>query len=286
MRTEGKHDACTGKDALNERLAGMEKIKIENLTLTYKDAKGGYTPFENLNLSVNEGEFICIIGPSGCGKSSLLSVLEGLNRAESGSVYIDGRKIEGPGTDRGVVFQHYSLFPWMDAVHNVLFAMKQSGCSGKRKELLQQAEIYLERVGLEEAKHKYPSQLSGGMQQRVAIARVLASNAEIFLMDEPFGAIDPKNRRELQQLISRLAKEEKKTVLFVTHDIEEAIILADRIIFLGGNGIQADIAVDIEKPRTKETLIKDDRYRLLSSELMKLFYSSVAEQIGGEEVVI
>ncbi len=264
----------------------MEKIKLENLTLTYTDSGESYTPFEGVNLSVEEGEFVCIIGPSGCGKSSLLSVIEGLNKASNGTAFIDGKKIEGPGNDRGVVFQHYSLFPWMDATRNIVFAMKQSKYLGNRKELLQRAEFYLNRVGLSDAKNKYPAQLSGGMQQRVAIARVMAANSNIFLMDEPFGAIDPKNRKELQELIARLAKEEKKTVLFVTHDIEEAILLADRIIFMGDKNIQADVKVNIERPRTKESLIGNKEYLELHNQLMKLFYQNVADKIGSEEVVI
>lgn len=264
----------------------MEKLKLENLTLTYVDGNGSYTPFEKVNLSVAEGEFVCIIGPSGCGKSSLLSVIEGLNKAASGSVYIDGNKITGPGNDRGVVFQHYSLFPWMDAVSNVVFAMKQSGVKGKKKELKKRALYYLEKVGLADAAEKYPSQLSGGMQQRVAIARVMAGNADLFLMDEPFGAIDPANRRELQQLIVKLAKEEHKTVLFVTHDIEEAIILADRIVFMADKDIQSDISVDIARPRTRENLIGNKDYLKINQNVMNLFYKNIAGKIGNEEVVI
>lgn len=264
----------------------MDKIRLENLTLIYEDEKGGFAPFEKVNLSVKEGEFVCMIGPSGCGKSSLLSVIEGLNKASSGAVYIDEKKIEGPGTERGVVFQHYSLFPWMDATRNITFAMKQSKYKGTRKEMLERAEYYLDKVGLSDAKKKYPSQLSGGMQQRVAIARLMASNADIFLMDEPFGAVDPKNRSVLQEMISRLSKEEKKTVLFVTHDIEEAILLSDRILFLGDKDIQADIEVELERPRTKEKLIGSQEFVQLHKQLMNLFYKSVAEKIGMEKVMI
>ena len=264
----------------------MEKIKLENLTLTYVDAKSSYTAFENINLSINEGEFVCVIGPSGCGKSSLLSILEGLNKASSGSAYIDGKKIEGPGTDRGVVFQHYSLFPWLTATANVVFAMKQSKCKGTKKELMEKAQEYLSKVGLAEALDKYPSQLSGGMQQRVAMARVLASNASILLMDEPLGAIDPQNRRELQILISKLAKEENKTVIFVTHDLEEAILLGDRIVFMANKNIQADISVGIPKPRTRESLMGNQKYIDLHNNLMQLFYNNIADKVGKDEVVI
>lgn len=260
----------------------MDKIQIENLTLTYKDSDKSYTALDGVNLSVKEGEFVCIIGPSGCGKSSLLSVVEGLNKATGGRILIDGKEISGPGNDRGIVFQHYSLFPWLTTVGNVVFAMKQNKIKGKKKELEERAKHYLSKVGLSEAFEKYPAELSGGMQQRVAIARVLAANAQIFLMDEPFGAIDPKNRQELQELVGALAREEKKTVLFVTHDIEEAILLADRIIFIDKHNIQANIQVGIKKPITKAELIDNERFRALNTQLMSLFYKGVAENIGDE----
>ncbi len=266
--------------------AFVDKIEIKGLTLEYRDANSSYVALENIDLSVKEGEFVCIIGPSGCGKSSLLSVIEGLNKPSSGKIYIDGSEISGPGTDRGVVFQHYSLFPWLTTVGNIVFAMKQNKCKGSGKELAATAREYLAKVGLEDTFDKYPAQLSGGMQQRVAIAKVLAANAQIFLMDEPFGAIDPKNRQELQELIGLLAREEKKTVLFVTHDIEEAILLGDRIIYIDDKKIQADITVDIEKPRTKASLVGNNTYTKLHNTLMGLFYKMVATQIGGEEVVI
>lgn len=264
----------------------VDKIAIENLTLAYQEGDDRYIALESLNLSVKEGEFVCIIGPSGCGKSSLLSVIEGLNKPSGGKVYIDGKEIDGPGRDRGVVFQHYSLFPWLTAVGNIVFTMKQYKCPGTKKEWEATAKEYLTKVGLEDSFGKYPAQLSGGMQQRVAIARVLAANAQIFLMDEPFGAIDPKNRQELQELVGALAREEKKTVLFVTHDIEEAILLGDRIIYIEDKQIQADIAVDIGKPRTKASLVGNEDYIKLNEKLMGLFYKRVWTQIGGEEVVI
>lgn len=264
----------------------MEKIRIENMTMTYQDRHSSYVALENINLSVNTGEFVCIVGSSGCGKSTLLSVIEGLNKPTDGKLYIDDKEITGPGIDRGVVFQHYSLFPWLTAKGNITFAMKQAKLKHDKKTADYIAEQYLEKVGLTEAADKYPAQLSGGMQQRVAIARALAMNADILLMDEPFGAIDPKTRRELQSLVSTLATEEQKTVIFVTHDIDEAILLADRIIFMGPKHIYDDIAVDLPKPRTKETLFNNPTYRALSGRLLGMFYKDIAENIGGEEVVI
>ena len=260
----------------------MDKIQIENLTLTYESPGKKFTALENLNLSVKEGEFVCIIGPSGCGKSTLLSVIEGLKEATSGRVLIDSKEVKGPASDRGIVFQHYSLFPWLTTVGNVVFAMKQNKIKGNKKQLEERAKHYLTKVGLEDSFDKYPAELSGGMQQRVAIARILAANASLFLMDEPFGTIDPKNRQELQELVSALVREEKKTVLFVTHDIEEAILLADRIIFINNHNIQADINVGIQKPITKAQLIDNERFRQLNTELMSLFYKGVAENIADE----
>ena len=160
--------------------------------------------------------------------------------------------------------------------------MKQNKIKGNKKQLEERAKHYLTKVGLEDSFDKYPAELSGGMQQRVAIARILAANASLFLMDEPFGAIDPKNRQELQELVSALVREEKKTVLFVTHDIEEAILLADRIIFINNHNIQADINVGIQKPITKAQLIDNERFRQLNTELMSLFYKGVAENIADE----
>lgn len=264
----------------------MEKIKIENLTMTYHDNGTDYTALRGVNLSVEKGEFICIIGSSGCGKSTLLSAVEGLNKPAAGAVYIDGKKVEGPGVDRAVVFQHYSLFPWLTAKGNIVFGMKQAKLGLTKKQMEQEAEEYLEKVELSDAANRYPAQLSGGMQQRVAIARTLAMHSEILLMDEPFGAIDPKTRRELQALVSRLAAVEKRTVLFVTHDIDEAILLADRIVFIGNHTIQDVEQVEIPKPRTREQLYQNEIYRRLSGKLMQLFYRGVSDKIGGEQVVI
>ena len=264
----------------------MEKIKIEHLTMTYHDRETNYTALEDINLSVQPGEFLCIIGASGCGKSTLLSAISGMKQPDQGAVYIDGKKVDGPGTDRAVVFQHYSLFPWLNARDNVVFGMKQAQPNRPKREMEEEAEVYLKKVDLEEAAFRYPAQLSGGMQQRVAIARALAMHSGILLMDEPFGAIDPKTRRELQKLVSRLCAEEKRTVLFVTHDIDEAILLADRIIFIGGHKIRHEEKVLIPKPRDRELLYQNEECHALNQRLVRLFYRDISDKIGGEEVVI
>lgn len=252
----------------------MSKIEIRNLSFRYEDNHQQFEALKKINLSIQEGEFVCILGPSGCGKSTLLTVLEGLEKSTDGEILIDGEKVEGPGKNRAVVFQHYSLFPWLTARDNVIFGIKQSGKKYTRAERKELADGYLNSVELKDAAKKYPSQLSGGMQQRVAIARAMAMEADILLMDEPFGAIDPK-----------LSKEKGKTVLFVTHDIDEAILLADRIVVMEPGKIRAEIPVTIPYPRRKEELAGTDDYRKLHQKLISLFYNRVAEEIG-EEVVL
>ncbi|MGN0613091.1 MAG: ABC transporter ATP-binding protein, partial [Porcipelethomonas sp.] len=217
----------------------MSTIAIQNLTVDYKEKNKSFTALEDVSFTVNSGEFVSIIGSSGCGKSTLLSIVEGINKPTKGCITIDGKEIEDTGTDRGVVFQHYSLFPWMTARKNIAFGIKQVHKGLKSSERLRIADEFLDKVGLSDFKNKYPCQLSGGMQQRVAIARALAMDTDILLMDEPFGAIDAKNRTILQELLLKLwegdGSEEKKTVMFVTHDIDEAILLSDRIVLMSAH---------------------------------------------------
>ncbi len=265
----------------------MSKIEIDNLVLYYKETgkEQEFLALDHINLNIEEGEFVCIIGPSGCGKSTLLSVLEGLNKPTSGEIRINGKAIHGTGPERGVVFQHYSLFPWLTAKKNVSFGIKQVNKKISTKEAEKIAGEYLVKVGLADFVDKLPAQLSGGMQQRVAIARTLAMNTEILLMDEPFGAIDAKNRLSLQELVSDIYKTEKKTVVFVTHDVDEALLLADRIIFMQPKKILQDIKVDFERPRDRDKLFQNPDYIGLRKVLMHYFYDNVAENIG-EEVII
>ena len=263
----------------------MSKIEIKNLSFHYGEDVNKTTVLEGIDLSVEEGEFICLLGPSDCGKSTLLNLLNGLNHASGGEISIDGRTVNGPGLDRAVVFQHYSLFPWLTAEKNIIFGIRQSGQRHSRQESKAIADDFLAQVGLADAKDKYPAELSGGMQQRVAIARALATEADILLMDEPFGAIDPKLRLELQELVSKLSKEHSKTVVFVTHDIDEAILLADRIVVMEPKHIRAIETLELPRPRRREDLIRSERYLSLSKRLMSLFYERVADSIGGEVVL-
>ena len=270
----------------------MSKIEVNHLTVDYIEKKKSFTALKDVSFSIQSGEFVSVIGSSGCGKSTLLSILEGIHTPTSGEILIDGEPIKGTGIDRGVVFQHYSLFPWMTARKNVAFGIKQVNKSASRTERYQIADAFLEKVGLEQFKNKYPSQLSGGMQQRVAIARALAMDTDILLMDEPFGAIDAKNRTILQELLLELwegdGTKERKTVVFVTHDIDEAILLSDKIVMMTANPgrVYREIKVPFDRPRNRAQLVQTKDYNVFRNKLLSMFYSDIADKIGGEEVVL
>lgn len=270
----------------------MSKIEIQNLTVDYTEKNKSFTALKNVSFSVESGEFVSVIGSSGCGKSTLLSILEGIHAPTEGKILIDGKPVAGTGTDRGVVFQHYSLFPWMTARKNVAFGVKQAKKNLPKAERLQIADAFLDKVGLSDFKNKYPSQLSGGMQQRVAIARALAMDTDILLMDEPFGAIDAKNRTVLQELLLELwegdGTQEKKTVVFVTHDIDEAILLSDRIVMMSERPghVYREIPVPFDRPRNRAELVQTKEYGSFRNELLALFYSDIMGKIGGSEVVL
>jgi NitT/TauT family transport system ATP-binding protein len=264
----------------------LPKIDIQNLGVTYEERGELFTALQGVTFSVDEGEFVSVIGSSGCGKSTLLSVLEGLRAPTSGAVLIDGKPLTGTGLDRGVVFQQYSLFPWMTARGNVAFGIKQARKDLTRKRILEIADEYLEKVGLADASSRYPSRLSGGMQQRVAIARALAMDTDILLMDEPFGAVDAKNRVILQELLLRLWQNEQKhkTVVFITHDIDEAIFLSDRVIMLteSPGTVAKDISVPFPRPRERSALLHSPDYADFRGNLTTLFFDSESK-IGETE---
>ena len=268
------------------------KIEIRDLTVNYIDNKRSFNALHDVSFGVGRGEFVSVIGASGCGKSTLLSVLEGLYTPAGGSVQIDGKELHGTGTERGVVFQHYSLFPWMTTKKNIEFGIKQTRHGLRRSERAKIADEFLAKVGLADSGSKYPSQLSGGMQQRAAIARALAMNTEILLMDEPFSAIDPKNRVILQELLLSLwegdGSEERKTVVFVTHDIDEAILLSDKIVVLTAHPgtVNEVVNVPFERPRSRAELVKTEEYGRFRNRLLSLLNTDVAERIGGDEVVL
>jgi NitT/TauT family transport system ATP-binding protein len=266
----------------------MSKIKLKHACFDYVDGGKVYNVLRDVNFFVEKGEFVSIIGSSGCGKSTVLNILCGMRSLKEGEFLIDEVPVNGPGKERGIVFQHYSLFPWMTSKNNVSFGVKQINPHIDKKELDEIVKSHLKRVGLEEVENKYPFQLSGGMQQRVAIARTLAMKPDIILMDEPFGAIDAKNKVILQDMLLDLLtqEEEKKTIVFVTHDVDEAILLSDRIAFMYNKKIDEEIPVPFPRPRKREDLVRTDEYHKMRDHIMKLFFRDVMENIGGNEVVI
>ena len=263
-------------------------IEIENLTVSYESEENSYEALKNINLTINRGEFICIVGSSGCEKSTLLSVLEGLQNASAGSVKINGKEIHGTGVERAVVFQNYSLFPWMSALQNVAFAVyetnKKRGNKISKKKASEIALTFLRKVDLNGFENKLPGELSGGMQQRVAIARAMACDPEILLMDEPFGALDAKIRENLQNLLLKMWREDekKKTVVFVTHDLNEAELLADRIVFMIPKHIYAVIDDTLPRPRSYPSIQESAEYKELYQKLVKYFYNETSELIDSE----
>lgn len=230
------------------------KLSIRDLGMTFETGNGPLEVITGLNLDVAENEFLGIVGTSGCGKSTLLSIVGGLTEATSGTLLLDDKPITGPGRDRGFVFQNYSLFEWMTVERNIDFALEKSRMSrAERRELVAE---YIRTVGLVGFEKALPKQLSGGMRQRVAIARALVYRPSVLLMDEPFGALDAQTRGMMQELLLKVWDEHKSTVLFVTHDVDEALFLADRVIVLSSRPgrIKKDLEVDIPRPRPYEVI--------------------------------
>ncbi|MBC7786568.1 MAG: ABC transporter ATP-binding protein [Methylophilaceae bacterium] len=232
------------------RLKDREVIlEVKNLNKVYKTAKGEVIALKNVNFKTHRREFVCVIGPSGCGKSTLIRILAGLESHTSGDVLLDNKPVTGPGRDRGMVFQGYTLFPWRTVKKNVMFGLEMNGITGE--EASREADLWLELVGLEKFANAYPHELSGGMKQRVAIARALVNQPRILLMDEPFGALDAQSRAKMQAHLLEIWRNIDITILFITHDLDEAIFLADRILVLKAHPgeVQELIEVPVSRPR-------------------------------------
>ena len=248
----------------------MPSIVFKDVDYSYVDANETFLALEGINLEIRDGEFLCLVGHSGCGKSTMLSLIAGLEHPTRGQILIDDRPIMGPGPDRSIVFQSYSLFPWQTAVKNVKFAIRQTNKSVPKNEVDARARELLEAVGVGEAADRYPFQLSGGMRQRVAIARALAIDAPTMLLDEPFGALDPMIRRRLQVMLLELWQGSgDKTAVFVTHDIDEALILADRIVFMEPKHIIKTFELPRERSRGGDEL--DPEVKAIKDEVLELF---------------
>jgi nitrate ABC transporter ATP-binding subunit len=234
---------------------------------------------EGVDLTVNEGEFVCVIGHSGCGKSTLLDMVSGFNTPTGGKVLLNGKQIEKPGPDRMVVFQNYCLLPWKTAFENVYLAVKAVYPEKSKEEKIAITNANIRLVGLEEAAHKKPGQLSGGMKQRVSIARALSIRPEILILDEPFGALDAITKEELQEELLQIWEEHRITVMMITHDIDEALFLADRLIMMS-NGPAAKIGeimdIPFDRPRDREVVMNDPRYYKLRNEALDFLYNRFA----------
>ncbi len=267
----------------------MEKyfLDAQDLTKTFPAPKGGdpLTVFENQSFGINKGEFICIIGHSGCGKSTILNVLAGLDEATSGVVLMDGREVAGPSLDRGVVFQHYSLLPWISSLRNITFAVRARWPSWRKEQVLHHSMKYLDMVGLAGAESRKPSQLSGGMRQRVSIARAFAIEPKLLLMDEPFGALDALTRGIIQEELMKIWEQTNQTVFMITHDVDEAILLADRILLMT-NGPYAHIAesviIDIPRHRERTEIIHHPNYYPIRNHLVEFLVKRSKELANPE----
>jgi nitrate/nitrite transport system ATP-binding protein len=264
-------------------------LKVEGLAKTYPGAQ--VPVFENIHFGIAKGEFVCIIGHSGCGKTTILNVLAGLEEASEGLVFMDQRQIAGPSLDRGVVFQSHALMPWLSVLGNVAFAVKSRWPDWPRAKIEEHAKRYIEMVGLKGSEAKKPSELSGGMKQRVGIARAFAIEPKMLLLDEPFGALDALTRGVIQDELLKICAETHQTVFMITHDVDEAILLADKIMLMS-NGPRARIAEIVAntmpKTRTRASMHHDPQFYKIRNHLVdflvnrsKLIASGAADALSG-----
>ena len=252
------------------------KVQIKGVEKIYEGRNGKTVALNGVDMDIYDNEFICVVGPSGCGKSTLLNIIAGLHEPTAGEVLVDGVKVEGTGVDRGVVFQQYALFPWLTVKKNVEFGLRIKKLPPEEQEAT--AMKYIKMVGLEKFVNAYPKELSGGMKQRVGIARAYAVNPSILLMDEPFGALDAQTRTQLQTELLGTWEEEQKTCFFITHDVEEAILLASRVVVMSARPgrIKEVIDIDIPYPRNQETKMLP-RFTELKNYIWNMVYKEYLE---------
>lgn len=263
-------------------------VNAQGLSRRYPSPEKGktLTVFEDVNFGINKGEFVCIIGHSGCGKSTILNILAGLDSASSGVVLMENREVAGPSLDRGVVFQNYSLLPWMSALKNITFAVRSRWPQWSKEQVLAHSMKYIEMVGLKGAETRKPSQLSGGMRQRVSIARAFAIEPKLLLLDEPFGALDALTRGMIQEELVRIWEQTNQTVFMITHDVDEAILLSDRILLMT-NGPYAKVAesvtIDIPRPRSRAEIIHHPNYYTIRNHVVEFLVKRSKELAGTEQ---
>lgn len=255
-------------------------LDISNIDMVFPTPKGPFTALQNVDLKIKKGEFVSLIGHSGCGKSTVLNVVAGLYQATSGGVILNGKEVSEPGPERAVVFQNHSLLPWLTAYENVELAVKQvfgkkTANPKSKAEMKEWVEHNLKLVHMDHAMHKRPDEISGGMKQRVGIARALAMQPDVLLMDEPFGALDALTRAHMQDSLMEIQNELNNTVIMITHDVDEAVLLSDRIVMMT-NGPAATVGeildVNLERPRDRLALAEDPEYTKLRSEVLKFLY--------------
>jgi len=262
------------------RNAERPRVVIRGVSKRFQVGDGEVEALARIDAAIEKGAFVCLIGASGCGKSTLLRVVAGFEEPTTGEVLVEGKPVTAPGSDRGMVFQDYALFPWMTVRQNIGFGPRQRQLP--RKEVEDIADEFVKLVGLERATNRYPSQLSGGMKQRVAIARVLANNANILLMDEPFGALDALTREQLQRELLQIWARTRVTIVFVTHSVEEAALLADRVLVMsaGPGRIESDITIDLPRPRE----VSSPEFNAVRRELAQRLTSHMAPARASETV--
>jgi nitrate/nitrite transport system ATP-binding protein len=262
-------------------------LEIEHLSRRFDTKEGALTVFEDINFGIDKGEFVCIIGHSGCGKSTIMNILAGLDSPSEGFLFMDGQEVAGPSLDRGVVFQNYSLLPWLSALSNITFAVKSRHRNWSNEQVREHSYRYLEMVGLTGgAEHRKPSELSGGMRQRVSIARAFAIEPKLLLLDEPFGALDALTRGTIQDELIKVWSQTSQTVFMITHDVDEAILLADRVLLMT-NGPYARVAesvkVSIDRPRERTTIIHEPGYYAIRNHLVDFLVERSQELTGSAE---
>ena len=247
----------------------MKSLTIDRLQKTYFDpfAAKQVNAIRDISFTVAAGDFVSVVGPSGCGKTTMLNLIAGFLAPTAGEIRVDGHAVSGPGPDRGVVFQSFALFPWRTVLDNVAFGPKMRGVpKAKRHEI---AREYLALAGLAHAADRYPNELSGGMQQRVGVVRALANEPDVLLMDEPFASVDAQTRMTLQEELTRIWAQRRCTVVFITHDVNEAVFLSNRVIVLSHGSVLEDIAIDLLRPRAWDALIEDAAFKALAARVLQ-----------------
>jgi len=274
LRPEGKQAiGAVDRDPKSGARTPTYAIDVREVSHHFQTGSGSLVQvLDHVSLSIAAGQFTAFVGPSGCGKTTLLNMIAGFIPLTGGEILVGGRPVKGPGPDRGVVFQSFALFPWRTVLDNVAFGPKMRGVGRAEREKI--AHEYLALAKLSEAAGRYPNELSGGMQQRVGVVRALANEPDVLLMDEPFASVDAQTRMTLQEELTRIWEQKRPTVIFITHDVAEAVFLGNRVVALSKGRVLEEIAVDLPRPRVWDDLNEDDRFKALSGRVLQLVRSA------------